>query len=53
MLDQMIYLIYWYGSKSDGDFYGFVSKSNFYTYKQEAAKVQKVYMCYQPNYKKR
>ena len=34
----MIYLIYWYGSKSDSDFYGFVSKSNFYTYEQESAK---------------
>ena len=38
MLDQMIYLIYWYGSKNDGDFYGFVSKSNFFTYEQESAK---------------
>jgi hypothetical protein len=38
MLDQMIHLIYWYGSKSDGDFYGFVSKSNYFTYEQESAK---------------
>ena len=41
MLDQMIYLIYWYGSKNDSDFYGFVSKSNFFTYKQEKAKGEK------------
>jgi hypothetical protein len=34
----MIYLIYWYGSKSDSEFYGFVSKANFVSYDREQAK---------------
>jgi hypothetical protein len=41
MLDQMIHLIYWYGSKNDSDFYGFVSKANYIPYDEERAKGSK------------
>ena len=38
MLDQMVYLIYWYGSKNESDCYGFISKSSCYLYQQEGSK---------------
>jgi hypothetical protein len=34
----MIYLIYWYGSRSDSEYYGFVSRSNMVSYREEADK---------------